>query len=92
MVKINMIAKNFDYGTEDTEHEKILLTRISDALKPNQWIHISKNPKLTIDNFKNFSPNKQVKYFKPEGLWMSKGEWLFHDFSEIIYNTNKKPV
>jgi hypothetical protein len=88
--KPNKIAENFNYGTEGTYHEQILLTKLSNALKPNQWIHITKTPNLSINNFKNIKnlSSKNAEYFKPYGLWMSKGEWLFHDFSGLIYKPN----
>lgn len=71
-VKPNIYARNFRFAdNENIAYDGI--TRITQALKPSQWLRVTSTRKE--DGYKY----KQGISLKPEGLWYSKGEWLFHE-------------
>ena len=71
-VKPNIYARNFRFAdNENIAYDGI--TRITQALKPTQWLRVTSTRKE--DGYKY----KQGISLKPKGLWYSKGEWLFHD-------------
>lgn len=53
-----------------------VINLISLSLKPNQWLMISRSPFK-----KRGQPSAQSSDLgrKPQGLWLSKGDWPFHD-------------
>jgi hypothetical protein len=71
-VKPNIYARNFRYADNENLADDGI-TRITQALKPTQWLRVTSTRKE--DDYKY----KQGLSMKPEGLWYSKGEWLFHD-------------
>jgi hypothetical protein len=82
----------------DNNETKYKINDIALLLKPNQWLRVENkkfNPKL---NFYQHSESD----IKPNGIWASKGEWIFHsrkdrlitlmevDYSKILVLTTKK--
>ena len=110
--KYNIYASNFMFYSSDNEKiikkKKKLLTKLSNSLLDNQWIRIkgsNSNSNCNIDTNKLIKKNLHIDY-KPNGIYFSKGEWLFHiigctwndyislvevDYSKIYKITNRKP-
>ena len=115
MDKYNIYASHFQHYSGDNNKsinkQKKLLNKLSNSLLDNQWIRISNidtniniNINLNID--KILTDKKYYISLKPYGIWLSKGEWLFHiiccypdsyislvevDYSKIYRISNKIP-
>lgn len=84
-VKLNIFSTNFHYYEDNDNNIKLLLHKLSNSLKDNQWL------KVSHDNSNNFNYTRSLNcgndnvnnnsYYKPNGSWYSKGEWLFHDIN-----------
>ena len=57
-----------------------LFQNIVSKLKPNQWLHSTEKNDLTISELNNVKETKEFA-IKPNGLYFSKGDWLFFDYS-----------
>lgn len=77
----NIYARNFRFAYNEKLADRGI-TQISRALKPTQWLRITS---IRHEDARNY---KQGIGLKPEGLWYSKGEWLFHD----IHGDNGKSI
>ena len=81
--KLNIYAQNMHYI--EPENKKYL-SELTDFLNDNEWLKISKTP-FNIEYFDKFNRLKNInvknynKYLglKPDGVWFSKGGWLFHE-------------
>lgn len=90
---------SYDFlGIEEDDETKNKINDIALLLKPNQWIRVEKE---TFNHKLNFHKTSEMG-IKPDGIWASKGEWLFYsspdsmvtilevDYSNILVLTTKK--
>ena len=95
--KYNIYATNFLYysGKDDKtiNKQKRLLTKLSNSLLDNQWLritHFKTSNRISIDKYINIKEmiknKKRYIFYKPSGLYFSKGEWLFHDIGCYKYD------
>lgn len=90
---------SYDFlGIEEDDETKNKINDIALLLKPNQWIRVEKE---TFNHKLNFHKTYGMG-IKPNGIWASKGEWLFYsspdsmvtllevDYSNILVLTTKK--
>ena len=74
--KINVYGQQTYYMRNDSNYNKKLISQLTNTLKENQWIKVSREKYKQIKPHKITNPNVD---FKPQGSYYSKGGWLFHD-------------
>ena len=74
--KINVYGQQTYYMRNDSNYNKKLISQLTNTLKENQWIKVSREKYKQIKPHKITNPNS---HFKPQGTYYSKGGWLFHD-------------
>lgn len=94
---LHLISKAYEHDSLVNEDEE-MVHKIATTLKPNQWLRVDKTP---YDYSKSIDII-QTKNSKPNGIWASKGEWLFKpdsnltlleiDYSRILVLTTKKDL
>ena len=83
----NIYTNHFFYISSN--NVKPQLAELTNLLKDNQWLKVAySNPdefNLTRHNTK-CANSKSFREDKPYGTWYSKGEWLFHDMNESLFD------
>ena len=72
------IDANIDIINGNISNE--LFKKIVAKLKPNQWLHCAFDDELDNGELNNVQETEEF-VFKPDGLFFSKGEWLFQNLS-----------
>ena len=63
---------------DNLNKNKILLSKLTNALKENQWLKVSKDKYKPVNFFEKNEMKNHID-FKPVGSYYSKGSWLFHN-------------
>ena len=83
----NIYTNHFHHMGSSAEKSK--LVELTNLLKDNQWLKVAYTDpdefNLTRHNT-SCANSKSFRADKPPGTWYSKGEWIFHDMNETLFD------
>lgn len=77
--KLNIYVRNLKHT--DVPQYLDILSRLTSQLPRDIWIKVGNkvmHPKYISKVLKHSMQKQNTHYMKPEGIWFSRGEWLFH--------------